>query len=140
MDYHTLLSHLDGVRAAPARDGLVAAHRALCPCHQTPPHRPGRSPSLSLAQRDDGAVLLHCHAGCAPDEIAGALGIRLADLFPHSGAGKSCDTWIPVAALLDEAASRILLAALQDNPLAQAERLRDISRLIKKQARRGYKK
>jgi hypothetical protein len=47
---------------------------ACCPAHED------RSPSLSLAERD-GRLLVHCHAGCTPEAIVAALGLRLSDLF-----------------------------------------------------------
>lgn len=85
------------------RDALQAAGHAIrprggeafmasCPLHTD------HSPSLSVGWRDKtrggrgGAVLLHCFSCQAPAaEIAGALGLRLADLFdnpaPTSGHG-----------------------------------------------------
>lgn len=48
---------------------------ARCPAHDD------RSPSLTVAAGGDGRVLIHCHAGCAVEEIAAALGLTLADLF-----------------------------------------------------------
>jgi hypothetical protein len=46
-----------------------------CPAHND------RSPSLSIAEGDDGRVLLFCHAGCEIEAIAQALGIEVRDLF-----------------------------------------------------------
>ena len=70
----TLLARLDRVR--PAGRGMW---RAKCPAHS------GDNPAaLSIRETDDGAVLLHCHAhGCAVEDIVGAVGIDLADLFPR---------------------------------------------------------
>ncbi len=67
-----LLSRLDGVRSR--------AHgkwSARCPAH------PDKSPSLSIREVD-GKVLLHCFGGCTPEEIVGALGLDLKDLFTDS--------------------------------------------------------
>jgi hypothetical protein len=52
--------------------------RACCPAHG------GRNPSaLSVGVAADGeAVLLKCWHGCTVDEVCGALGIELQDLFP----------------------------------------------------------
>jgi hypothetical protein len=59
--------------AKPDRDGW----RARCPAHD------GKSDtSLSIAQGDDGRVLLKCHAGCTHKAIASALGLTESDLFP----------------------------------------------------------
>lgn len=45
-----------------------------CPAHED------RSPSLSVTNGRNG-VLLNCHAGCATEEVVGALGLAMADLF-----------------------------------------------------------
>jgi putative DNA primase/helicase len=47
-----------------------AAWMALCPAHED------REPSLSIANGDDGKVLLHCHAGCEQLRVIGALRAR----------------------------------------------------------------
>lgn len=49
---------------------------AICPAHAD------RRPSLSIRELDDGRLLLHCFGGCDVDEVVGALGLELADLFP----------------------------------------------------------
>ena len=49
---------------------------ACCPAHED------KGPSLSIRETAEGAVLLHCFAGCGVDEIAGALGIEMHELFP----------------------------------------------------------
>lgn len=51
--------------------------RACCPAHG------GSNPStLSVGIGNDGAVLLRCWHGCSADEVVGALGLELTDLFP----------------------------------------------------------
>jgi hypothetical protein len=52
----------------------------------TCPNHDDRHPSLSIAEGDDGRVLIHCHTGCDPSEIVQALGLQLRDLFPQRGA------------------------------------------------------
>ena len=52
---------------------------AKCPSHDD------RRPSLSIAEGSDGRVLLHCHAGCSPEDVCGALGLDLRELFPANG-------------------------------------------------------
>ncbi|MBP7484849.1 MAG: hypothetical protein KA781_06035 [Aquabacterium sp.] len=48
-----------------------------------PNHANGdRTPSLSVRETPDGAVLLHCFAGCTVHEIVAALGLEMTDLFP----------------------------------------------------------
>jgi hypothetical protein len=49
---------------------------AFCPAHDD------RSPSLSIAEGDDGRALVHCFAGCRGEEIARAVGLEVRDLFP----------------------------------------------------------
>ena len=39
--------------------------------------------TLSLAQGDDGRLLLHCFAGCSAADVLGALGLALADVMPE---------------------------------------------------------
>lgn len=51
---------------------------APCPAHDD------RSPSLSIREAEDGKVLLQCFAGCALEEICGALGLEVSDLFPRT--------------------------------------------------------
>ncbi|WP_143754659.1 hypothetical protein [Caballeronia concitans] len=66
-----LLTRLEGVRqVAPGR------WRAMCPAHE------GHRPALAITETADGTVLMHCFAGCGVTEIAAALELNLADLFP----------------------------------------------------------
>jgi hypothetical protein len=39
-------------------------------------------PSLSVTETDDAILLIHCHAGCAPEEIVSAIGLDMSFLFP----------------------------------------------------------
>ncbi len=39
--------------------------------------------TLSIAQADSGAVLLHCFSGCPASDVLGALGLTLADVMPE---------------------------------------------------------
>lgn len=48
---------------------------ARCPAHED------RRASLSIAQSDDGTVLLKCHAGCDTAAVLAAVGLTLANLF-----------------------------------------------------------
>jgi hypothetical protein len=51
--------------------------RACCPAHG------GKNPTaLSIGEGSDGRVLLQCWHGCDVDQVAGALGLELSDLFP----------------------------------------------------------
>jgi 5S rRNA maturation endonuclease (ribonuclease M5) len=65
-----ILGKLDGVkRAAPH------SWRARCPAHRD------ATPSLSITESVDGRTLVNCHAGCTPDSVMSALGLKLSDLF-----------------------------------------------------------
>jgi hypothetical protein len=66
-----LLSRLEGVRKSGR--GWIAR----CPAHTD------KSPSLSIAESDDGKVLVHCFAGCSAYDVVTAVGLTLADLFPE---------------------------------------------------------
>lgn len=46
------------------------------------PHHHDNCPSLSVTATDDEKVLLHCHAGCAPEEVLGAIGLDFSALYP----------------------------------------------------------
>jgi len=70
-----VLDRLAGAR--PSNDG----YEARCPAHDD------QHASLSVNRGDDGRVLLHCHAGCAPIDVCKAMGLRLGDLFPPSNNG-----------------------------------------------------
>lgn len=52
--------------------------RARCPSHGSERNR-----SLSLAESDDGRVLVHCFAGCEVTDILAAVGLRLSHLYPE---------------------------------------------------------
>jgi hypothetical protein len=69
MTFADLLSRFDAVRST------GSGHSARCPVHDD------RVSSLSISQGDDGRALIHCHAGCALDDICLTLGITLSDLF-----------------------------------------------------------
>lgn len=67
-----LLSQLSNVK--PRGQGQ---YMAKCPAHAD------RTASLSIKCCDDGRVLLHCFAGCEPDDILGAVGLEFSHLFPE---------------------------------------------------------
>jgi len=64
-----LLSRLDKVRSSGSNRYL-----ACCPAHED------RSPSLAISSADD-RLLIHCFAGCSPDEILTALDLDMSALF-----------------------------------------------------------
>jgi hypothetical protein len=48
---------------------------AKCPAHED------RSPSLSVSPGRDNRMLLHCFAGCRVEDVLGAVGWRMVDMF-----------------------------------------------------------
>lgn len=73
MSAETLLSRLEGVR----RTG-PDQWQARCPAHAD------KTPSFSIRELDDGRVLVHCFAGCSPEEILSAVGLEFDSLFPKN--------------------------------------------------------
>lgn len=69
IDSNLLLNRLTGLR--PLGPDRWAAQ---CPAHED------SSPSLSIRVTDD-KLLVHCHAGCSPDDILAALDLKWGDLF-----------------------------------------------------------
>lgn len=64
-----LIRRLDGVR-----ERGTNRWSAICPAHAD------KNPSLSIREGERG-LLVHCWAGCTPEEICAALGLRVSDLF-----------------------------------------------------------
>jgi DNA-binding transcriptional ArsR family regulator len=57
--------------------------KAMCFC---PAHDDRISPSLSL-KTENGKLLLHCFAGCRPEDIVSEIGLQMKDLFSEGGGG-----------------------------------------------------
>ena len=72
MGINKLIDRLDGVKKTGADRYL-----ARCPAHDD------RSPSLSVAEGDDGRTLIHCFAGCEPLDILNAVGMKFSDIMPE---------------------------------------------------------
>jgi hypothetical protein len=105
--------------------------RARCPVHG------GKSASLSIAEGDNGTLLLHCFAGCAVHDVLVAVGLEVGDLFPRrdlksmSRAERSqfqqaslLPRWRAALEVLNTEANVVLIAAgqLADNhPLKDAD-------------------
>jgi hypothetical protein len=70
MSINILLSHVKGVKKAGR-----AAWMCNCPSHAD------RSPSMKITQAEDGRILIHCFAGCSTQDILGAVGLTMDDLF-----------------------------------------------------------
>lgn len=67
-----LLSVLKDVRQRGADQ-----YMAKCPAH------PDKTASLSIKCCADGRVLLHCFAGCQPDDVLGAVGLEFSHIMPE---------------------------------------------------------
>ena len=74
MNIQELLSRLDKV------SGGSGKWMARCPAHVD------KSPSLAVSEAND-RVLIHCFAGCVPEDIAAAIGLNVSDLFYNQLAG-----------------------------------------------------
>lgn len=69
---NTLLDRLERVRQrAPDQ------WSARCPAHSD------KGPSLSIKVLPDGRILVHDFGGCSVDDVLGAVGLSLQDLFPR---------------------------------------------------------
>lgn len=77
----------------PKLDGLKKAgsgFSARCPAHDD------AKASLMVGPGRDQAVVLHCHAGCAPEAVAEAMGLTLADLSnAHDTSSQPAGEWTP---------------------------------------------
>lgn len=71
MSVDSFLSALDKVK----RNGK-GQWVACCPAHDD------KSPSMTIAETDDGRVLVHCFSGCSVEEILGAVGMGFDVLYP----------------------------------------------------------
>lgn len=66
---------LESMGCSPKRGADDQTLNAKCPVHDD------RAPSLSVSEGDDGRVLVHCHAGCDPQDVVRAMGLEMKDLF-----------------------------------------------------------
>lgn len=106
------LSQLDSVRKR--QQGQWSAR---CPAHDD------KGPSLSVRETPEGAVLLHCFAGCEAGEIVGAMGLELHDLFPprenHAQSPKKIANLLTAAQALELLAMESWLVAVALNNYLQ---------------------
>lgn len=115
-----LLSRLDGVRRT-GPDRWVAR----CPAHDD------KRASLGVRELDDGRVLLHCFSGCGVEDVVGAAGLALADLFPPSSARhavKGERRPFPAADVLRAVAFEALVVSVAAVDLARGRKLSDEDR------------
>lgn len=55
--------------------GSGARYSSQCPAHED------RDPSLSIREKDDGKILIHCHAGCETVDVLSAIGLDFVHLM-----------------------------------------------------------
>lgn len=105
MDVTQILSRLSKVRSTGPRRWV-----ACCPAHED------RSPSLSVLERNDGSILLHCFAGCEFKAVVEALALEPSDLFRRENEYRSppratLSAWDVLTGLKSEAGIIALLAS-----------------------------
>lgn len=107
MNVESLLSALRKVRQSAPGEWT-----ACCPAHED------KNPSLGVKDAD-GTIMLHCFAGCSVEQVCGALGVTVSDLFPGKLALKKGEyrprlPWNPrtVLELIGFQAIMVSLAAL----------------------------
>lgn len=75
MSAEIILSHL-------ARVKTVGSNKWIASCPTEAHKRGDRSQGLSVTEKEDGIVLMRCHAGCETGAILSTLGLSWADLYP----------------------------------------------------------
>lgn len=108
---------LDRLEEVKQRSGY---HVAKCPAHDD------RNPSLSVREGDDGRVLLKCYAGCDVQEIVGALGLGMSDLFEdRNGHGTRRQKQIEETYDYRDADGKLLFQAVRYTPKGFSQRRPD---------------
>ena len=115
MQLNYILRLLKGVK------GGGGQYKALCPAHHD------TEPSLSVGE-GNGKILLHCHAGCATENILGAIGLEMKDLISTKSDIKSNRE---IAAVYDykNLDGKIVHSTVRYNPKGFSQRRPDPSRL-----------
>lgn len=119
MTAQALLQRLDGVKqTAPDR------WLAKCPAHQD------KRASLSVRELADGRVLVHDFGGCGVDDVLGAVGLEMAELFPERIEQHSTQKAprIPAADILQAVAHEVEVVAIAANQIEDGDVLNDEDR------------
>jgi len=74
---------MDVISALTAQSKTVKRLRNGEVMFQCPAHKDRRA-SASARELPDGRFLIHCFAGCTPEEILSAVGLTFTDLFPKA--------------------------------------------------------
>lgn len=120
MSAEILLSRLDKVRQTGKGKWM-----ALCPAHDD------KSPSLSIREKDDGCVLLHCFAGCPAHDVVAAVGLSLSDLFPEKIQGHSINREknpFPALDVLRAISFELMIVSIAASSLLAGEPLNAVDR------------
>ena len=104
-----VLAHFPDAR----RNG--AGWMVRCPSHED------HTASLSVAEGRDGAVLLHCHAGCPVDAVVAAAGLVMGDLFPATAEPRTITATYPYR----DADGELLYEVVRYRPKGFAQRRAD---------------
>lgn len=100
---------------------------ACCPAHSD------KNPSMTITEKDDGRVLIHCFAGCSVDSILGAVGMTFSDIYPE----READPYQPNKPermpfnprdVLAAVSTESLIVALSGAQVANGEPLDDVNR------------
>jgi len=103
MSIDTLLSRLYKVKKTGSGNWL-----ACCPAHDD------KNPSMTIAEKADGVILINCFAGCVTLDILGAVGLEFADLYPEKLADhiKPLRKPFPAADVLEALSTETLIVAM----------------------------
>lgn len=120
MSISTLLSRLKSVRKNGANSWM-----ALCSSHDD------RSRSLKVTQASDGRTLIHCFAGCEPDNILAAVGMSIEDMFDdplYHKAKPIKGTKVYPREVLQALRTELMIMILSANDLRKGKTLSEIDR------------
>ena len=83
-----------------------------------------------VGEKQDGVIVIHCHAGCMPLDILAAVGMEFSDLFPEKLADhiKPLRRPFPAADVLETLSTETLIVHIAASRLANGESL-DVTEL-----------
>ena len=120
MSVTDLLSRLQKVQKNGANSWM-----ALCSGHDD------RSRSLKVTQAEDGRTLIHCFAGCEPDNVLAAVGLSIDDLFDtplYQRAKPIRGTKVYPREVLQALRTELMIMILSANDLRKGKNLSEIDR------------
>lgn len=95
-------------------------YMAVCPAHED------GTPSLSIAEGKEGNAVVHCHAGCAAEDVVSGLGLTMSDLFAEKRGnnGTTRSRIVKTYDYVDEA-GELVLQTVRKEPKAFLQRRPD---------------